>query len=109
MTFLTIILSTEDCVTLKILFVDLLFIHSTYKIQCPLTICIGVTEDGERFCVTKVINEHNHAIDKEIIERLPKVRKLNEDQEKDVKQMLKIHGNKWLIHEHVQNETGDIY
>ncbi|XP_065642085.1 uncharacterized protein LOC124814065 isoform X1 [Hydra vulgaris] len=80
--------------------------QSTYKIQCPFTICIGVTEDGERLCVTKVINEHNHAIDKEIIERLPKVRKLNEDQEKDVKQMLKIHGNKWLIHEHVQNETG---
>nr|XP_047137574.1 uncharacterized protein LOC124814065 [Hydra vulgaris] len=83
--------------------------QSTYKIQCPFTICIGVTEDGERLCVTKVINEHNHAIDKEIIERLPKVRKLNEDQEKDVKQMLKIHGNKWLIHEHVQNETGAVY
>ena len=44
--------------------VVLLFIHSTYKIQCPFTICVGVTEDGEKFCVKKVINEHNHAIDK---------------------------------------------
>ncbi|XP_065647947.1 uncharacterized protein LOC136077346 [Hydra vulgaris] len=80
--------------------------QSTYNIKCPFTICIGVTEDGEQFCVVKVINEHNHAIDKEIIERLPKVRKLSNEQEKDVRQMLKLHCNKWLVHEHIQNETG---
>ncbi|XP_065652758.1 uncharacterized protein LOC136080073 [Hydra vulgaris] len=38
--------------------------QSTYNIKCPFTICIGVSEDGEQLCVTKVINEHNHAIDK---------------------------------------------
>ncbi|XP_012563113.2 uncharacterized protein LOC105847849 [Hydra vulgaris] len=38
--------------------------QSTYNIKCPFTICIGVSEDGEQFCVTKVIKEHNHAIDK---------------------------------------------
>lgn len=45
----------------------------------------------------------------EIIAHLPKKRKLTDNQENEVSRMLSMHGNKWLIHQHVVQQTGTVY
>jgi len=43
---------------------------------------------------------------KEIVENLPKYRKLDNGEESTVQHMLAMHANKWLIQQHILTETG---
>lgn len=74
--------------------------------QCPFGIWLGLSKDGQQLCVTKMIDQHNHETEKVTFENLPKRRKLSDPQEKQVKRLLELHGNKWLIHEQIFKETG---
>lgn len=65
--------------------------------QCPFGIWLGLSKDGQQLCVTKMTDQHNHETEKVTFENLPKRRKLSDPQEKQVKRLLELHGNKWLI------------
>nr|XP_047146139.1 uncharacterized protein LOC124819011 [Hydra vulgaris] len=80
--------------------------QSTFQMNCTFGIWFKVTDDGMQFCVDKMMLEHNHDIDREFFNNLPKRRKLSTEAEQDVSRILTMHGNKWLIKDQILKETG---
>ncbi|XP_065655666.1 uncharacterized protein LOC136081729 isoform X2 [Hydra vulgaris] len=80
--------------------------QSTFQIDCPYGIWINVSDNGSQLCIQKLVLKHNHVVDKELFNNLPKIRKLNVDEKEDVCRLLSMHGSKWLIKDQVMKETG---
>ena len=76
--------------------------------ECPLTLIVGVTRDGQTLTIKDLQNQHNHEINKSCYEHLPRQRKLDTDTKNEVKNMLKLKANKKMVQYELTQNLGKI-
>ncbi|CAH1967293.1 unnamed protein product [Acanthoscelides obtectus] len=79
---------------------------STFRDDCPMRLTFRLSPDGQKLVLTKVDNVHNHDLDKTMFSLLPKQRRLNTDEKKEVLRLKKLKCSKTLLKDYMQNKTG---
>ena len=78
----------------------------TEKMDCPFSIKLRATADGQALFVTQFTNDHNHEISSEEFKLNPKQRKVDGDTEKEISKMIELNANRKMIQSHFAEKTG---
>nr|CAH7743642.1 unnamed protein product [Callosobruchus chinensis] len=79
---------------------------STFRDDCPMRLTFRLSPDGQKLILTKVEDTHNHDLDKTMFSLLPKQRRLNTDEKKEILRLKTLKCSKALVQDYMQNKTG---
>nr|CAI5833087.1 unnamed protein product [Callosobruchus analis] len=79
---------------------------STFRDDCPMRLTFRLSPDGQKLILTKVENTHNHDLDKTMFSLLPKQRRLNTDEKKEILRLKTLKCSKALVKDYMQSKTG---
>ncbi|XP_014674333.1 PREDICTED: uncharacterized protein LOC106814532 [Priapulus caudatus] len=74
--------------------------------DCPFSVTIRPTSDGEKLLVKTVKSEHNHENSEASFMHLPKQRRLDGELMESTCQMLHMKANKKILQDHIHNVSG---
>ena len=74
--------------------------------NCPFELELVLSHNNQELEVVKFVEEHNHILNKDIYEHLPRQRALPEDLALEVKESIKLKANKKLLQPNIQTATG---
>ena len=80
--------------------------QTTAKIGCPFTIRFKATKDGQHLEVVHCEMNHNHQVTEIEYKYHPKVRKVDQETEKEIAEHLRFQGNRKLIQQSYSEKTG---
>ena len=79
----------------------------SFRQGCPFEVYITLSEDGKYLQVNRISTSHNHFLQKEIYERLPRQRAArNNIAAKDIEDAIKIQANPKLLKQKIETATG---
>ena len=78
----------------------------SFRSNCPLALELVLSQNNQELEVVKFVEEHNHILNKNIYEHLPRQRALPEDLALEGKESIKLKANKKLLQQKIQTETG---
>ncbi|KAI5698947.1 hypothetical protein M8J76_014534 [Diaphorina citri] len=74
--------------------------------NCPFSMKVTMTKNGQNLEVTQYTNSHNHEVSKTRFDELAKQRKMETKDQESAKEMLALRCNKKLLKQHLCEETG---
>ena len=79
----------------------------SFRQGCPFQVYITLSEDGKYLQVNRISRKHNHLLQKDIYERLPRQRAArNKIVAKDIEDAIKIQANPKLLKQKIKTATG---
>ena len=79
----------------------------SFRQGCPFEVYIALSEDGKYLQVNRISKQHNHALKKQIYERLPRQRAARcKNVAKDIEDAIQLQANPQLLKEKIENATG---
>ncbi|XP_042234198.1 uncharacterized protein LOC121874220 isoform X2 [Homarus americanus] len=78
----------------------------SFRETCGSFVQFRASKDGQRLSVIKMDSTHNHPVSKETFKCLPKQRRLDDNEMKEVQQMLQTQPNKKILQDLIKNKTG---
>ncbi|KAI5719816.1 hypothetical protein M8J76_015246 [Diaphorina citri] len=81
---------------------------STLRQGCSFTLKFGLSYDGKFLKLKKNETEHSHGIDSAIFNSMPRQRRLNEEEESQVKTFLDMRCNKRLVKDYIKTKMNKV-
>ena len=79
----------------------------SFRQGCPFEVHITLSEDGKYLQVNRISGEHNHVLQKQIYEHLPRQRAArNKEVTQDIKDAIKLQANPKLLKQKIETATG---
>ena len=79
----------------------------SFRQGCPFEVYIALSEDGKYLQVNRISKQHNHALKKQIYERLPRQRAARcKNVAKDIEDAIQLQANPKLLKEKIENASG---
>ena len=78
----------------------------SFRSNCPFVPELVLSENNQELEVVKFVEEHNHILNKNIYEHLPRQQVLPEDLALEVKESIKLKANEKLLQQKIQTATG---
>ena len=80
----------------------------TLKNDCPYSVNIMVSADGNNLEVTDIVDEHNHEIHPSLFAHYARQRKLSEEKKAEVRNLLSLDCNKKVLQQKLMVETNQV-
>ncbi|KAI5754201.1 hypothetical protein M8J77_006720 [Diaphorina citri] len=81
---------------------------STLRQGCGFTVRFSLSCDGTFLSIKKIDAEHNHEVHKDVYNALPRQRRLNEEEETQVKTLLDMRCNKRLVKQFIKTNMNKV-
>lgn len=79
----------------------------SFRQGCPFEVHITLSEDGKYLQVNRISTTHNHVLQKQIYERLPRQRPARtKEVTRDIEDAIKLHANPKLLKQKIETSTG---
>ena len=78
----------------------------TFRSDCPFSMNMGLSQDGNSLVVRSLNDQHNHVISKETHQFYPGVRRLSDDQRSYAEKQLDMNVNKKKLQHQLESDTG---
>ena len=78
----------------------------SFRQGCPFEVHITLSEDGKYLQVNRILTTHNHALQKQIYERLPRQRAARSKVTNDIVDAIKLQANPKLLQQKIETATG---
>ena len=69
----------------------------SFRSNCPIGLELVLSQNNQELEVVKIVEKHNHILNKNIYEHFPRQRALPEDLALEVKESIKLKANKKLL------------
>ncbi|XP_065900143.1 uncharacterized protein [Dysidea avara] len=80
----------------------------TFQRECPFSLKLSCSRDGQVLAVRSVVNEHNHEISENTFRHYPKQRRMEGQLLEETENMLSVKGNKKMVQQYIVEKAGKV-